>query len=243
MPVIARKLNLVYYDVPKIACTSLKTLFFELETGTPLDSRPPSPSLLRRALTHLRLAPPPRPWKRTRIHGMEGYRTQSWLVATPPPDGLDTLVVLRDPASRLHSAWSNKVCERSFAIRGELEDLTNEGLPHDPDFGTFLELFDQYRQVSRPARWHTHPYAWHLGPDSEAFDHVFRMEEFDRVIDFLSDRAGRPLSAPRRNVAEEETRSQTLTSAQLDRLAEITAADYAWLKGLYDPDEGLARFR
>lgn len=31
MPVASSQLSLVYYDVPKVACTSLKTWFWELE--------------------------------------------------------------------------------------------------------------------------------------------------------------------------------------------------------------------
>lgn len=227
MPVTCDNLQLSYYPVPKVACTSLKMLFWELAHGRPYRPR-------------LRLGSMRRP-QHTGIHSVEGYRTRSWNASPLPPAGCETLVVVRDPIARLHSAWRNKATRRVLA-RGELEDLTDEGLPHEPDFGTFVDRLEAYRFVSRPVRIHTHPLAWHLGPDLGFFDHVFELERVDALLGLLSARAGRPVSMPRRNASEVDVRSDALTAAQRARLAELTAPDYAWLRGRYDAEASLARF-
>lgn len=178
-----------------------------------------------------------------RIHATEGYQTHSWKAANPPPDGMETIVVLRDPIKRLHSAWKNKVCSRVFSAQNALEDLTNECLPLNPDFGTFIDLFDQYRQVSRPARIHTNRFSWHLGEKIEFYDHVFMLESLNDFISFISKRANSSVSMPHRNKSQGDTRNQKLSHTQIDRLVEITAPDYAWLKGLYDAEKSLSIFR
>lgn len=234
MAIISHALELVYCDVPKIACTSLKSLFWQLEHGRPL--REPSGWLRRLPLDVLiRLGLADRS-----IHEMPGYQTRSHAATGPLPEGYETLVVLRDPIARLHSAWRDKVGPQVFARRGETEDVLNEGLPLDPDFGTFVDLLERYRDISRPARVHSNSYAWHLGPDLNAYDHVFRLEDGAALAEFLSSRAGKTLNIAHQNKAVGKTGRAALTPAQRERLIRATAQDYAWLQGLYDPAAGLA---
>jgi len=59
--------------------------------------------------------------------------------------------------------------------------------------------------------------------------------------DFLSSRLGSPVALERENSRKDDTRDQSLTQAQVDKLLAITAADYALLGGLYDPEAALSR--
>jgi len=239
MPITSDRTRLYYHDVPKIACTSLKILFWELENGRKFPHRTSTPTFFRRAMHHLGL---PGAAGTPRIHATEGYQTRSWKASAAPPPGYETLVVLRDPVERLYSAWKNKARSRVFSARDELDDLTNEGLPHDPDLGTFIEMFDEYRQVSRPVRIHTNHYSWHLGPDIEYFDHVFTLQDMGSLIAFLATRAGTNLAMPHRNKSAKKERSDKLSKPQLNRLAKITEPDYLWLKGKYSLEQSLHRF-
>ena len=236
MPIHSRTLNLYYYDMPKVACTSVKTFFHGLDTGRTLRHRPVLPLVpagvqKRAGLMH------------ASIHVQPGYRSCSWLRADPPPEGAETLTLVRDPILRLHSAWKNKANRASFAARGEVRDLWNMGLDPDPDFAAFIDNLDAYRLISRPARVHTYRYSYHLGPDISHFEHVFRLEEMAGFEAFLSERLGRPARIGRENATASEKRDDHIGPVQVDRLLADTKPDYDWLGGLYDPDAALARLR
>lgn len=232
MAVVSHEFRVVYFDVPKVACTTLKTFFWEAAHGRAFA---PTPSeRIRRRLGLWR------PEHRS-IHHVPGYRTRSFARTEPVPPGYARLAVVRDPAARLHSAWRSKVSARVFRTRGEAEDLYNAFVPVDPSFGDFVDHFDAYREHSRAARVHTLPYAWHLGPDIGAFDAVFRLEALEELRAFLEARGGRPVSFGQRNESGTDDRPDALSPAQVGRLRAICAADYDWLGGLYDAEAGAAR--
>ena len=236
MPIKSESLKLYYYDVPKIACTSLKTLFRNLDVAKRDRVQHKLKSNVARVVNRFGLIKLP---VAPSIHQIPGYQAKSWKVAAPPPGGYETLVVLRDPVSRIHSAWKNKVKQSVFSTRDELEDLANDGLSPNPDFGTFIDFFEQYRIISRAARVHTYPYSWHLGEDLDFFDHVFKLEEFEGLISFLSEKAGIELTVPYKNRSERDGRDDRLNPGQIEKLRLITAGEYKWTKGLYSFDSGL----
>lgn len=236
MPVIAHSLRLVYFDVPKVGCTTLKTLLWEMENNRPFPGTD-APLLHKRLISKLGLSRPPIPG----IHHVEGYRTWSWKRAQTCdiPADYTRITILRDPAARLYSAWSNKGVESVFALRREFEDLHNECVPTAPDFGAYLDHFETYRRVSRPVRVHTEPYSWHLGPSVHSYDRVFRLEDMESLEVFLSERAGREVRIPRHNSSREVPRTAPLTDRQIARLVALCAEDYAWCDFHYDPVKGI----
>jgi Sulfotransferase family len=234
MPVISNRAKLAYFDVPKVACTSLKTLFWEIETGRPFPSRAYS-GLLRRLLMRLGYRPPG-------IHREPNYETRSFFAAQPVPAGYETMVVIRDPIDRLYSAWKDKGSADVLRRNGGELDLRNEGLPVQPEFGTYVERLSHYREVSRPVRTHTHPLAWHLGPRLDAFDHVFRIEELGSLAEFLSRRLGRPVRVPHLERTKAPVAVGKLNPIQVEALSSIVAPDYAWLGGAYDFQRSVSRF-
>ena len=82
MPVSSSQLSIVYYDVPKVACTSLKTWFWELEHGQAFTGDSPRDKMLNRlGLT---------PKDYGDIHRQESTRTRSFNTAPKPPAGYAT---------------------------------------------------------------------------------------------------------------------------------------------------------
>ena len=236
MPVISNRTKLAYFDVPKIACTSLKTLFWEIETGRKYPSLPYRFQLMRRLLKRLGHRLPS-------IHEEAGYETRSFLTAQPVPAGFETMVVIRDPIDRIYSAWRNKASAQILQRKDGERDLRNEGLPVQPDFGTYVERLDRYRAVVRPVRVHTQPIAWHLGPTLDAFDHVFRMEDLGALSEFLSKRLGRTISVPHFNRTKAAAGVDRLNPIQVEALRSAVAADYTWLAGAYDFERSVRRFQ
>lgn len=241
MPVISHSLQLVYFDIPKVGCTTLKTLLWEIDHGTPFR-RWTDLSFMDRLRRRLWLDRST--LANSGIHYQPGYRTWSYdrAQSLDIPEGYARLTVLRDPIARIFSAWTNKMTQAVFAARDEEEDLRNEGLPTMPGFGEFIERFEEYCRFSRPVRVHTYPYRWHLGPDLGAYDAVFRLEDGAALESYLSARQGAPVTMGRRNRTTTFDRDAQLTPSQTDRLVALTRDEYAWTGGLYDQQAGLDRF-
>lgn len=235
MAILSHEARLLYIPVPKHACTSAKMMFWRL--AHPEEEARDPLSRVRRRLR--RATTPQRP-----IQHRPGYQTLSFARVTPPPEGYDKVVIIRDPLARLVSAWSNKVREGVIARGpGPLLDLANECVPSNPTFSEFIRHFDAYRRVSRAARNHTEPLAWHIGPSLAWYDHVFPMERMDDFTAYVSERAGQTVSMGRKNAGGAESRSAALGDGDEERLSEILAPDYALLEGRYDIETALAKHR
>ncbi|MEL6708305.1 MAG: sulfotransferase family 2 domain-containing protein [Pseudomonadota bacterium] len=238
MAVVSHELKLIYFDVPKVACTTLKTQLYELAHG-PLVA-PFQPTLKDRARAALG-RPRPR-HKGPSVHYRDGYRTFSYTRALREqdlPSDYARIAVVRDPIARFYSAWANKANEADFARRDELEDLRNEGLSTAPDFQQYLEAFEVYRTHSRPVRVHNQPYSWHLGPSASDFDKIFQIEDMSRLEAWLCERHGEPITLKKSNLSERKQKAVALEDSQKAKLLALTHEDYRWLGDLYDAQAGL----
>ena len=233
MAVVNHRSRIVYVILPKAACTSIMTLFFVLDGGV-VPPGPASPSRLARLFGR-------KPEKPFSIHQIAGYLTTEFIATEPVPEGYSRVCTVRDPLSRLHSAWSNKVGVR--ARGSERPGLEAAGLPTDPTFGEFIDNYRRYRKVSRPARIHTMPLAWHLGPSLIWYDHVFQLEDLARFEGYVSERiGGEPVRVPRENKSNAAPRRLGFGQRQVDRTRDILAPDYALLADRYQFDRSLEVF-
>ena len=240
MAVVSHELKLIYFDVPKVACTTLKTQLYELAYG-PLVA-PFQPTLKDRARAALGRSHP-RP-KGPSVHYRDGYRTLSYARALREqdlPKDYARIAVVRDPIARFYSAWANKANEADFARRDELEDLRNEGLSTAPDFQEFLANFEAYRALSRPVRVHNQLYSWHLGPRASNFDQIFQIEDMGALEAWLSERNSEPITLRSSNQSDRKQDAVPLTADEKAKLLALTQEDYRWLGGLYDAQAGLER--
>ncbi|MGJ8585954.1 MAG: sulfotransferase family 2 domain-containing protein [Marinosulfonomonas sp.] len=225
MAVISAKCKLVYYPVPKVACTTCKTAFWTLEDKSIKD----------------RLGQTLR--KKKGIHHNPAYKTEPFDREQAIPRGYETVALIRDPVKRLRSAWSNKVNEKSFR-RWNAALLTAEaGIPTEPDFSTFLRHFDTYAMISRAARVHTRPHWLYLGRDFSKIDHLFKIENSAQFFELLSDRSGAKVTPSHENTAAVDQRDDSITAANVVQLRDITAKDYELMQGAYDFDEAIASLK
>lgn len=234
MAVTNHSTRVFYAVVPKVACTSIKTMFWELDTGRDASARPLAQKL-REKLTGRS--------ESLAIHHVDGYVTRKFTRRGPVPEGYARICVIRDPLDRLRSAWNNKVGARIFAQRGETEDVLNEDLDLEPSFGFYLEHLERYRLVSRPSRVHTENFAWHIGPDLGWYDRVFRLEQIAELEDYLSERAGRPVHVPIRNKGGGAPRPLDLEPRHIEIARRLLAEDYALLRDYYDFDRAAEALR
>ena len=138
--------RLSYVSAPKVACTSLKHLFFEIENGYPF--RP----FLANA-------------ERYQIHRFYPGRAFADLPHAHIVDHV-RLCAVRDPVERLLSCYANRVVHhRQLHRRRFTEAMRAAGLKRDPSLEDFVAKLDLYRRHFPALGHHSRPIVDFLGRD------------------------------------------------------------------------------
>lgn len=213
MTVILEEHKLSYIPVPKVACTSLKTMFFEIENGF----------LFRNFRTsgrpwHVHLFYPSIPFADQDLARMAGHRV---------------MAVVRDPVKRVLSCYSNRVVHH-----GELSEkkagaqLLAADLPCDPDLSTFIARLPEYCAAVESIWHHAMPMVDYLGRDPQFYTHLYPIE---RTADMQADVAqltGVSAKLKRLQTKGPKIDPSALSTAERAAIQEFYAEDYA-LYGAY----------
>ncbi|MCS6622379.1 sulfotransferase family protein [Roseibacterium beibuensis] len=238
MAIVSPKTRLVYYDVTKVGSTSIKELFYRIETGTPFVPRPNK--LLKRLRQRFRGQAPMSAW--TNVHKVPFLRTHPFDPDPEGAEGFHKFAVVRDPIGRFVSAWRGKIANRVHGkAHPERAAFQKLGLPAAPDLGTLIDHIDSYREVSPNIFIHTTPFAWHLGPSLGFFDSIHRIDAIAPLERLISDRFGTPVTMPTANSSRPPASDARLTRAQIDRLCQITEGDYVLLQDHYRVEDAIDR--
>ncbi len=207
MSVILDEFKLSYIPVPKIACTSLKTMFFEVENGFPFKPFRASgyhwwihrfyESVPFEKLPHARMA---------------GHRR---------------IAVLRDPVKRLLSCYSNRVVhhkELSEAKAGA--QLAQARLPADPDLSTFVRHLADYSRAVGTIAHHAAPMVTYLGRDPAWYDRLYRIEETGKLAGDVEELTGRAVPLQRLQKGGPKIAVDTLDARDLARIKLFYEEDY-----------------
>ena len=208
MTVILQEYGLSYLPVPKIACTSLKTFFYEIENGFPFRSFSTSG----------------RKWW---IHDL--YRSRAR--ADQPLDAMayhHRIAVVRDPVARLLSCYSNRVLHHRELSRDKaLRPLRRAGLPYSPDLSTFVANLEGYCAAVPAIQHHAAPMVTYLGDDPAYFARIYTMSELDQLVEDVAARTGRRAPLQRLQTGGPKITADALSSAEIDRLRDFYAQDYS----------------
>lgn len=209
MTVHLTKYGISYFGVPKVACTSLKLFFFEVENG--FAFRPFQANGVKRHIHDAAYPTVPfKNWKPDRYLG-------HWKIA-----------VVRDPVQRLLSCYSNRVLDH-----GELdnivlteEDIAN-GMTTRPDLHKFLEHFHRYRELAPSIAHHSDRMVDFLGANADFFDRIYSIRELDQLALDVSDRVGESLQIPREQTGGPKIGQDALTSKEKKLLRRFYEEDFA----------------
>lgn len=171
MPVHLDKHKLTYFSVPKVACSSLKRFFFQIENG--FEFRP------------------------FRMNG-ERYGIHRFApciplnkVDTGKSQGHIKIAVVRDPWRRILSCYADKVVG-SKVLHGK--EFTPEqkrlGLTPEPSIDNFIDLLPHYREASWVIRHHSAPLSHFLGSDPAFFDRIFSIKNLSEFTSYVADYVG-----------------------------------------------------
>lgn len=208
MTVILKDLKLSYVAVPKVACTSIKTMLFEVENG--FAFRPFSAN--------------GRTWW---IHDL--YRS---IPFTDQRQDLMAdhrrLTVVRDPIQRLLSCYANRVVHHRELSRDKArKQLRNTELPFNPDLSTFVAHLAEYMQRVESIRHHALPMTEYLGADPAWYAQIYPMARLGDFVADVSAVAGRPLALARMQTGGPKITPDALSEAETVRLRQFYAEDYA----------------
>lgn len=209
MSIYSAALNIRYYPVPKVACTSVKQLLHALDHGTPHSGGS--------------------------IHNI--YGTPAFGREQPAREpGELRIALVRDPIRRFVSAYRNRIHGHKEAAHWKLRKL---GLPTDlkpfPELNEFVRELEDYQTRVPSLEHHTLPMVHFLGRDPGFYDHIFRMEEVPALEALLSERAGRQVTLPVTQTGGPQLGTDALGEEELGRLRDYYRADYAFLEALAPP--------
>lgn len=217
MAVEWRTKKIVYFPVPKCACTSLKYAFYKLNFGQEYSED----SATAAGGIHLLYSGTPE----FGLSRLELYT--SWR----------RLVVIRDPVRRFLSAYTNRVVDKGKLSEDLLSDNSRKfDVPSNPDIHQFIAHFDIYRAISPDVRHHFAPQAYFLGPDLDAYTHVYKIEELDLLHMMLEVEHGYHFEMHRLQVSNTSISTDIISVRELSVICGLYAGDYALLKRYYKYD-------
>ncbi|MBT0959469.1 sulfotransferase family 2 domain-containing protein [Alphaproteobacteria bacterium KMM 3653] len=210
MVVVCKKAGLAYFSIPKCACSSLKIFFHEVETGKTWRETKKE-YIARNEPKTIHEEYPPEPATQDLWDRVEGY---------------DKICVVRGPVSRLLSCYNNKVVEEKVLSRPVVRSrLVAAGLPHQPDFETFVDNLDGYQEISKSIARHSQPLEHWLGSDADRFTKIFSMKGLSEFGDWMKQRVADVPELRHSNRSKGGTKPAQIDPAVRQRIKSRYASD------------------
>lgn len=208
MSVILDKYEFFYAAVPKVACTSLKNMFFVIENGRSLE-----PFTISSRPKH--------------IHNI-GYPTA--LREKYPEKRIATyhrVALVRDPIKRFLSAYSNRVLHyHELSMDRAGPKLKKLGLEPTPDLDLFVEKYAQYLEAHPSILHHTRPMTDFLGADTGYFAKLYALNNIDQFVKDVAERVEMDVKIGREQTGGPKFKPSDLSAAQIQKIKAYYKSDY-----------------
>lgn len=193
------KAKVNYASVPKVACSTLKLFFHEVETGENIHG---SGQPLHQMYPCVK-------FRKTRWRQRRGF----WKVA-----------VVRNPVDRIVSCYDDKVQgENSPLKRVEPNTLERLDLKKKPTLAEFIERLPEYQKAHWQILNHSEPLRYFLGKRPKWFDRVYDISELKAFVSEVNARSGTEVALVRAN--ESTYRSDQSEVAEVAETIEARFAD------------------
>lgn len=207
MAVLIADKRLFYAPIPKAACTSIKTMFFEAEHGRSFEDHPSGK----------------KEWWQIHNHYVTGLRD-----TFPEAEirNFRRITVVRDPIKRFLSAYSNRVLHHKRANDDAVRSIRRlRKVTPDPDLSEFIDRLKTYQRIE-DIHWHTRPMVDFLGADPSYFDAVYDVSQLGAFVQDVSNTLGRPVKLGRLQTGGPKIDADVLTAKQRETLETYYKADY-----------------
>ena len=155
--------KLLYFPVPKCACTSFIN-FMEL-----LDGRQVKGEDIHRQKDQILLK-------------FDDLRTTY--------SGYKTILIVRNPLERVRSFYHGNILNREYLVEDTKGKTSFYGLSTRPSYPEFLSKFDAYRRVFITVRNHTNPIVGFGGKNASNYDHIITIDEVSQLQTNIADKLG-----------------------------------------------------
>ncbi|KPQ05535.1 MAG: Sulfotransferase family [Rhodobacteraceae bacterium HLUCCA12] len=208
MTVILAKQKLSYIPVPKVACTSLKAFFFEVENGFPFrDFRTSG-----------------RPWWIHHFYPSIPFADQKLALM----EEHTRIAVVRDPVRRLLSCYSNRVMHhKELSEKRAGPALAEADLPCDPDLSTFVQRLPDYCAAVASIWHHAMPMVEYLGRDPQFYTHLYKIEATPDMQADVQRLTGSKAELKRLQTGGPKFGIDRLNAQEIARLKDFYDEDYA----------------
>lgn len=219
MAIINEEHKIVYYSIPKVACSSQKLAHYRLLHGKPFAREDTGGKGI-----HDIYGSPKFDLGEHRVLRKAGY----WSYA-----------IVRDPIERLISAYANKVIDadvitvRAAKEKSALKRLEANGLPSKPDLETFALNLETYRRICPEIRQHTRHYHYFLGRNLKVFSVIFPIEDMQKLRRALSRRTGQTQPVRHTNKSGSKELLTQMSETAFEAFLEFSEPDYKLLTEFY----------
>lgn len=207
MAIIVDKIRIAYMPSPKVACTSLKTMFYRIENDSDFV-----PSIRNSIKFYIHGYYPTVPFARTPHERIRDHFK---------------ICVVRDPIRRFLSSYSNRVCFHKELNEKRLSsEAIKAGAIPNPNLEEFVERLEIYRKHSRSILHHTDPQTVFLGGDPNYYSRIYQMNELEDLRTDLSCRSRLDLSLPHVQNGGPKIEPESLSSNALEKVQVFYKKDY-----------------
>lgn len=207
MTVFLWKHQTTYISVLKIACTSVKSMLFQVENGRPFE-----PFVANGRSFHIHRLYPSVKFKHLPHDRIADHAR---------------FALVRDPIRRFLSAFSNCVLHhRELSAEKAGAELTARGLKPDPELAEFIDHLSDYAAAVPSIDHHCAPMVRFLGMDAGYYAHVFPIEKIAEFQAELSRRVGQDLVAPRLQTGGPKLDPDMLAPRHVRKLRKLYERDY-----------------
>lgn len=212
--------KLLYFPVPKVACTSIKTFIYEISFGKKFEG-----GLVNGKWRH--------------IHNWSSHYLSKNFWSDPGVDysNFEKIVVVRDPIKRLLSAYSNRVLYHGELNSDRVDQKLMEclGINYRPKLNEFVLNLEKYCVCSPSISHHLQNASTFVGPGLDFFEHVYKVEDTADLADMINKRMGTSVELGRSQTEGKKVHFSDLSRKAQVKLLEYCAGDYALLRDYYSP--------
>lgn len=216
MSIFLNGTNITYYPVPKAACTSIKYMIYKLNYGKDFERYEENG-----VLKHIHNSAYSTPLFRD-------LNSNSFINRT-------RIAVIRDPISRMLSAFSNRVKHYGELSENVIDmDLAHKlGVQPNPSADHFFIHIEKFRLLSGAIRHHTDTTSAFLGPDLSYYHRIFPIEHLGDMVSFLEEATNQPIKLGQLQVGDQKVFFKDLGQTAQKSLLQYCYGDYALMRGYY----------
>jgi hypothetical protein len=136
--------------------------------------------------------------------------------------------VVRDPLSRLVSAYSDRIADRDDVKRSALSTVLCKplGLNPTPGIEEFVLNLRKYALINDRVYRHVIPQVNYVGKDDSYYDAIYKIQDIPKLADDLSEMLGLSLATRQQNSSKKKASLSDLSNEAIESAKEYYAMDY-----------------